>query len=804
MTRKKAPSKKTSAKKRPVKKKTVKKTIRKKTPIRKKSPVRKKTTGKAKSGVGRHFKRLVLMAATLSLTVLFFYSLYLSQIVMVKFEGKRWAVPARVYARSMELYSGADISKNQLQAELMRLGYRRQQQPGAPGTWQRTDNSFVIYTRPFDFWDEQVDELALRVNFSGNQLNNIKNLRSGSEEAIVRLESPMVDSIYPSHNEDRILVRYDDIPALMKDTLVAVEDRNFFAHHGVSIKSIARAFIANMRAGQVVQGGSTLTQQLVKNFFLSSERTLTRKLNEALMALIVDWHYDKTEILEAYANEIYLGQDGKRAIHGFGLASRFYFNRPLAELDESRIALLIGMIKGPSYYDPRRNPKRALKRRNLVLDLMLEQGLLTNKRWQLAKNRSLGLASKKHGGQRGYPAFIKLVRQQLKRDYREEDLTSEGLRIFTTLDPWVQEQAESKARVSLSQLENRHKLQAGRLQVAAVIANVSNGEVLGVVGGRNASQSGFNRALDAVRPIGSLVKPLVFLTALMRPDEYSLITQIADESVSIKLPNGDLWQPQNYDKQSHGQVPLINALASSYNQATVNLGMALGLTEVIDTLHKAGVKRDIPAYPSLLLGSLSLSPMEVTQIYQSLGNGGFYSPLRAIHEVLDNDNKPLQRYPLTVKQTLPETPVYLLNVALQRVVNTGTARALRSLVGKNAAFAGKTGTTNDLRDSWFAGFSDKHVAAVWVGRDDNSEAGLTGAQGAMRVWAKIFSSINTESLKLNPTSGVEWLLIDDQNGLLASERCESAVKVPFIKGYGPSRESPCINKNRNLFERLFD
>ena len=337
-----------------------------------------------------------------------------------------------------------------------------------------------------------------------------------------------------------------------------------------------------------------------------------------------------------------------------------------------------------------------------------------------------------------------------------------------------------------------------------MLARPSSGEVMAVIGSRESTYSGFNRALDAIRPVGSLIKPLVYLSALMQPDKYSLVTPVNDEPVSISMPNGDTWAPKNYDEQTHGEVLLISALANSYNLATVNLGMEVGLPAVVDTIRKAGISRPVKAYPSLLLGALSLSPLEVTQIYQTLSAGGFYSPLRTIREVLDHQNQPLQRYPLTVKQTLPETSVYLLNNALQTVVTSGTARGLNNVISPNYRLAGKTGTTNDLRDSWFAGFSSNLVATVWIGRDDNDVAGLTGSQGAMQVWGSIVQAIDTIPLALHPTSDTEFFWIDMQNGLLGSEKCENAMQFPFQRGYEPHVESDCVEKNKSFFDRFFN
>lgn len=795
MTRKKVSKKKVTRKKASTKKARKKNTRRR--------PVKRKKTAK-KSALLRWLKRLLVLSILAGVSGVLLYTIYLSQQVTVKFEGKRWAVPARVYGRPLELYAGAQVTPKQLEAELQRLGYQKQKQPKAPGTWGVTNRKYLVNTRAFDFWDESLPSQSLQISYQGQSISRIVDRVRGREEAILRLEAPMIESIYPSHNEDRILLKRSEIPDLLVQALLAVEDRDFYQHHGINPRSIFRALWANIKAGQVVQGGSTLTQQLVKNFFLSSERTIVRKLNEALMALIVDARYEKDDILEAYANEIYLGQDGRRAIHGFGLGSRFFFNRPLEELDLAKIALMAGIIKGPSYYDPWRHPERASRRRNLVLDILHQQGVISDSELSQAKSAGLGVIRASQGAPRGYPAFIKLVRKQLQRDYREEDLTSEGLRIFTTLDPWVQDKAAVQARLSLDKLEKNHQLPKGKLEVAAVIARPSSGEVLAVLGGRQNSFSGFNRALDAVRPIGSLVKPFVYLAALMQPDKYSLITTLQDESITLELPNGDNWTPANYDNTSHGPVPLVTALSHSYNQATVSLGLSVGLPAVVDVLQKAGVSRPIKAYPSLLLGALSLSPLEVTQVYQTLSAGGFYSSLRTIREVLDHQNQPLQRYPLTVKQALPATSVYLLNNILQTAVANGTGRGLRFTLPVEYRLAGKTGTTNDLRDSWFAGFSSNLVATVWVGRDDNQEAGLTGAQGAMRVWGNIMKAIDIKPLVLKPTADSEYVWIDLSNGLLANENCEQAVQIPFQQGYAPRVESDCVEQSRSFFDRLFD
>ena len=770
---------------------------------RKKTTVKKKRRSRRKKRVARGVVRKSVGSVLIALLLLFgvagaMYVAYLDQTVKTKFEGKRWAVPARIYARAMELYPGAPISQKKFQAELQRLGYRKAKTAKRSGTWSQDRGRYVVHTREFDFWDGRKPGSVLDFRFSKNSLTSIRNI-AGRKQALVRMEAPQIGSIYPTHNEDRVLVKHSDLPKMLIRALMEVEDRTFKTHHGVDPKAILRAMWANITAGRVVQGGSTLTQQLVKNFYLTSERTLLRKGNEALMALLLDAHYSKDEILEAYANEIYLGQDGSRAVHGFGLASHFYFRRPLKELDLPRLALLVALVRGPSYYDPRRHPKRAKQRRDRVLAILHQRGFITAKQKRNATRAGLGVTKK--GGKAGgsYHAFLDLVRRQLRRDYREEDLTSEGLRVFTTLDPWAQKQAERAMSQRLSRLEKGRKLARGKLEGAAVIAGVEAGEVLAVVGGRDAHVAGFNRALDAIRPIGSLVKPAVYLTALMKSHRYNLLSLLEDEPISIKQRGSKRWTPSNYDGRFHGEVPLNEALTKSYNLATVRLGMELGLDRVARTLKALGVERPIDILPSMLLGAVSLSPIEVTQFYQTLAAGGFRSPLRAIREVLTPNGGTLQRYPLTVKQAAPAGPVYLLNWNLQQVVQRGTARRLAKYMRPGQKIAGKTGTTNDLRDSWFAGFSADKVAVVWVGRDDNKPAGLTGSSGALEVWGDMMGRLALEPGGQIQPEQVVRVLVDKNSGLRGDEKCRATEIYPFIMGTEPTRNSPCASGGLGQF-----
>lgn len=755
-------------------------------------PARRRAKRKAKTSrrTRRSFPwvKLLVVCAVIVLS----YIAYLDIIVRDQFEGKRWALPARVYARPLELYAGRALAPAQLEQELERLSYHAVREPTQTGEYARRGTSYLINSRGFTFWDGQETPQQLRVEFAGNYVDRLLDRAQGRELDLTRLDPLQIASIYPTLQEDRQLVQLTQVPPLLIQTLMAVEDRNYYDHFGISPRSLLRATVANVRAGGVVQGGSTLTQQLVKNFYLSNERTLTRKFNEAFMALLLEAHYSKDEILEAYLNEVYLGQDGARAIHGLGLASHFYFERPLEQLAPEQLALLVGMIKGPSYYDPRKHPARALERRNLVLDLLVEQNFLTAEQGSKARSAPLVVSKRRSASANAHPAFLELVRRQLYRDYREEDLTSEGLRIFTTLDPLAQTAAETAVSERLTQLERTRGLPANTLQGALIATAIDNAEVLALVGDRNPHGSGFNRVLDAARPIGSLVKPAVYLTALAQPNRYNLASWLEDTPLKLVPRPGDVWEPDNYDHKFRGRVLLFDALVHSYNVPTVRVGMDLGPDKVVATLRTLGVQGDLNAYPALMLGSADLTLMDVTRMYQTLASGGFRSPLSAIRAVLAADDTPLQRYPLQVEQVLDAAPVLVVNTVLQRVATEGTAASLTARFGPGTGIAGKTGTTNDLRDSWFAGFTGSQLAVVWVGRDDNQAMGLTGSSGAVPVWGDYMAKVGVQPLMLPSSERVEPVWIDRVSGLRADASCADAVQLPFIIGSAPEASAPCM------------
>jgi penicillin-binding protein 1B len=733
----------------------------------------------------------VLLLASAGLVVFSLYLLGLDREIRGQFAGARWALPAQVFATPLELYPGLALPSADLQHELERLGYRQTPALAGPGTFAPRKDGIDIDVRAFQFWDAAQPELKLAVDTDKLQITKVHDVEAGAPRQIVRIDPMLIGSIYPTQGEDRVLVRLDQVPALLPAGLIAVEDKGFRSHFGVSAKAIMRATFANLRAGHVVQGGSTITQQLVKNFFLDSEQTWNRKINEAFMALLLEAHYSKDEILEAYINEVHLGQDGNRSVNGFGLGSQFYFNKPLGELRAHEIALLVGLVKGPSFYNPRRHPERAKERRDVVLGVFHEEELLSDADYQAALAEPVVVAGSNGGGGDRYPAFVELVKRQLRGQYRDEDLTNEGLRIFTTLEPRAQEAMEKRIIEGLPPLEQLKKLPENSLEAAGVMTSVEGGDVLAVVGGRDTRYAGFNRALDARRSIGSLAKPFVYLTALMRPDQYHLHTILQDQPIDMKMPTGETWSPRNYDKELHGPTPLYMALAQSYNLPTVGLGLQLGEKEMLKTLRAAGYTGTADPLPSLFLGAVDIQPIEVAQMFATLAAGGSQSPLSSIREVQTKEGAPLSRFPMKVRQMLPEGPVYLLNWALQQVMIFGTGRSAYSVLPPSTVVAGKTGTTDDYRDSWFAGFGDDRVAVIWVGRDDNQPTGLSGAAGALPIWAKVMKDVRVRSFEPVPPSDIAEQLTDPATGLRADEGCPNAISMPFMAGYAPQEYAPC-------------
>lgn len=724
--------------------------------------------------------------ATVMLVVGVATLIYLDAQIRHRFEGHRWSLPAKVYARPLELFNGQQLATGQLDYELTQLGYRWVKRAKAPGQVQKTDQGVVIYSRGFRFTDSLEQGHLVEVTLQKNSITKLSNA-SGAAIAVLRLEPQLVGGIYPAHNEDRELIQLNDLPNGFIETLLAVEDRHYYSHYGVSPWGIVRAMWANVKAGALVQGGSTLTQQLVKNFYLTDQQSLWRKLIEAPMALLLNVHYSKEEVLEVYLNEVFVGQAGKRAIHGFGLASRFYFGQPLSEIKLHQVALLVGLVKGPSYYNPQRHPQRATKRRNLVLSILAQQGVISDFQKTQYQAQPLDLSKAKQVSR--YPAYMDVVRRQLQQHYPAAALSSHGLRIFTSLDPWVQYQTDKAMVDQLHELNQQHG-NIPSLEGAVVVSHRDSGELLALVGDHNGGYAGHNWALDRTRQVGSLLKPVIHLAAL-ETGRYNLATLIDDGPISLPQADGSLWQPQNYDLKSHGQVPMYEALMKSYNQANVRLGLQVGLGKVLQQLSQMGVEQSIPAYPSVLLGAVEMSPMQVHQLYQTIADNGFYSPLSIVRQVTEANGQLLSHFPFVVHQAASNDAVYLLQHEMRMVANEGTGRGVYRFLPKQQKVSVKTGTTNDQKDSWFAGFSGKHVATVWLGREDSKPTPLTGASGALNVWGQLMQHLAYSPYEDIKPATVVYYYINPATGEAIPDDCPNGVRLPMLSTSAPPFNIVC-------------
>lgn len=700
------------------------------------------------------------------------------------FEGRRWSVPAVVYAQPLEIYPGLALTQAEFVGELTRVGYEGANSVRHPGQFNVSPGLVQVHLRSVQFVESQRASVQVSVRFDAQGVSSIRNhanqSQAGTDEASLRLDPAVIGSFFPSHGEDRVILTPEQVPTLLRDALKAVEDRSFDTHHGFDLRGIARAFWVNLRQRKMSQGGSTLTQQLVKSYYLDNRRKLQRKLRELAMAIILELRFEKSDLLNAYINEIFIGQAGVRAIHGFGLGAQFYFNRPLAELQPAEIATLVTIIRGPTYYNPFRHPQRVLERRNRVLEILHEQQHITDAQLAVAMNTPLEVVRGARKGGTYYPAFMDLVRRDLATQYATQDLASQGLKVFTTLAPRLQDAVESGLSDQLARLDKNPKIQQQLesglteqpLQAASVVTDVQTGEVLALAGGRDAGSDGFNRALNASRPMGSLIKPVVYALAL--EDGAHLATHVQDQAVTVELPKQAVWAPQNFDKAEHGQVPLIRALADSLNLATVNLGLQLGIDRVAKRLTTLSGKPTSNQFPSLLLGAEPRTPIEVSELYASFASGGFATKPKAVIGVLNEQGEELSHHQFQLEQRLTPSIAAQLTRAMQAVMQQGTGKSSRHA---GTGTAGKTGTSDDYRDSWFAGYDATHLTVVWIGRDDNTSATFTGAGGALKVWDQIMADIGTNPLPINTEAGdiaslaVSERHIDYGTGLLLEGQC---------------------------------
>jgi penicillin-binding protein 1B len=714
------------------------------------------------------------------------YVFYLDREVRSRFDDLSWQFPSRVYARPLELAPGSPMNAQALGVELDAARYTEDAAARAPGTFHREGDRYTISRREFIYLDGRERARRIVLTLDKGRIATLADADSKAPIDRVRLDPARIATLYGQSQEDRRVIALGEVPLLLLSGLQAVEDRDFKHHHGVNVAAIVRAAWVNLIAGHVVQGGSTLTQQLVKNLFLDRGQTLTRKLNEALLSLVIEAHYDKRRILEAYVNEVFLGQQGAQAVHGFAAASEFYFGRDLHSLGAADIALLVGLVQGPSLYDPRRNPDGALARRNVVLGVFRDTGLIDAATFASASKQPIGTAASATLPRDRYPAFLDLVRRQLTQDYPADALSGAGLAIHTTLSPSAQAFGEQAIDKALEGLGKR----GDDLEAALVVTGARDGEVRAVIGSRDVDAPGFNRALDALRPIGSLVKPFVNLVALAQPQRYSLATLLDDSPIDLPQPGGSRWRPENDDHQSHGQVLLIDALAQSWNLATINLGQRIGVDRVRGFIESFGLGRTINPNPSMLLGAIDLSPFDVARLYQYLAADGHALPLRALRGVLDAQGRPLTRYASKPGAGDYTTATRLVTYAMQQVAISGTAHAINDTGLGWLHAAGKTGTSDTQRDAWFAGFTGDTLAVAWIGRDDNKPTTLFGATGGLRVWIELMKRLPTAPLVV-PQDGIEQTTVNPQSGKRSDAACSGARALPFASGYAPAEEEHC-------------
>ncbi|EHH3079757.1 penicillin-binding protein 1B [Vibrio vulnificus] len=728
--------------------------------------------------------------------VLIFVGIYLDSVVKQRFEGQLFQLPTVVYARIQTLYAGENVSRPELQKELDILNYRKVSQPRYPGEYSSSSSKIELIRRPFEFVDGPEADRHVMLHFDASSLTRIQSLESKGDLGYLRLEPKMLGMLEKDTDEQRLFLRREQFPEIMVDALLVTEDRDFYQHDGVSLLAIARAMFVNLKAGRTVQGGSTLTQQLAKNLFLTQDRTLWRKVREAYIALILDYRYSKDRILEAYLNEVYLGQSGNQAIHGFGLASRYYFGQPIQELRIDQLAMLVGMVKGPSYYNPVRFPERTKERRDLVLRLMMQQNMLTASEYDQAASRPLDIQDVPRIASR-QPAYFQQLSMELREKVGEAFQGETGLRVFTSLDPISQDKLEKAISKKVPELG---KVAGNELEAAAVAVDRTSGEIRAMVGGKRTGYDGFNRAINASRPIGSLVKPAVYLTALEQPEKYTLATTLQDTPLSLKGSKGSVWEPRNFDRQFRGDVPLYQALAKSLNVPTVRLGMQLGIDQVSDTLARLGVNRnEIRPVPSMFLGAFSLTPLEVAQMYQTLTNSGRKAPLTALRSVVDLEGHVLYQSLPKSSPAVNEQAAWLTTYAMKQGVAQGTGRYLQNQFAW-AALAGKTGTSNDSRDSWFVGVDGREVTTIWLGRDDNQPTKLTGASGALRVYAEYLKQRTPEKLILPWPKEITTLGYQQKSDGELSLDCSSQFTLPVWDKLGELKAQ--CEKSSNWLNKL--
>jgi penicillin-binding protein 1B len=745
--------------------------------------------------------KVLSISVVIVLVLIAALALYVYKQSVGKFEIRRLSLPTRIYTDYVPLKPGTIISPEDLIERLDRLGYRQQPALSQAGDYQVAKNIIGIWTRPFTHPTGKYASEPLKITFRGAQIESVVSARNGEIRENTAIEPELLTSILSEQLENRRPVTLDQVPKSLQDAVVVTEDVRFWHHPGVDPIGLFRALFRNIRAGGVTEGGSTLTQQLVKNYYLTGVKTYKRKVIEAFMSVILDAKYSKREILEAYLNDIYLGRNRSISILGVGEAARYYFGKPVSEITVPESALLAGIIKSPNNYSPFVRPDLAMQRRNTVLLLMLRNKKIDQPTYDKAMATPLPQRpNRQRSGLGSIPYYVDRVLQEMARDYGITDVKGRGLQIYTAIDLNAQDFAANTLEHGLAQLEKGHRnLRRANspLQGAMIYADIPTGEIRALIGGRNYDINQFNRALNAKRQIGSLVKPFVYATAFepsLSSQNITPATLVSDQRFVLKRKFSADWSPHNYENRYHDTVTVREALEQSLNSASVRIGLACGLEPIIRTAHTLGVQSEMENNPAMLLGAVGIPPIEMADAYATIGRIGSRVPLHTIRFVTDDRGRVVSAGgDLQAVQVFPPRDMYMLVNVMKGVMDRGTAAGARSMGFKLTA-AGKTGTTNDKRDAWFIGFTPKQLTLTWLGFDDNVPIGLSGGEGAVPIWTRfmIGATGGQPNVDFGAPAGIVFAQVDETSGGLATPMCpqNSIVNEAFKEGTQPSNPCP--------------
>lgn len=737
---------------------------------------------------------LVPLGAAAGLAVFVGYRHY-AEVVDEKFSGRRWDFPSRIYSAEFPIHPGLDVESSRLARRLERLRYREVEgEPRAAGEFHRTSEAFDVVLRPGARGRHRAERVL--VTLDGAHVSSVVDPDSGDDRGAVSLEPEELTGIYEGEYEKRRAVRVVDVAPTLVRAILVTEDTRYFEHHGVDLIGIGRAFVANVRAGEVRQGGSTLTQQLMKNFFLTADRTVSRKLEEMAMALVAERRYSKMQILENYLNEIYLGQRGARGIFGVAEASDFYFGKDPRDLDVAQAALLAGLIRAPNAYSPFRSPERAKQRRDVVLRSLLRAGDIDQKTFDAAVAQPLEIVPpRRDTNDAAY--FVDHVKRELRDRFSEEVLTTEGLRIFTTLDPLLQEQATAAVREGLEQLESDHSRLRARadtesLEAALVAVAPRTGAIRALVGGRDYGRSQFNRATQARRQPGSAFKPVVYLAGVESTDpaRHITATTLVEDTPFTWQYEGQEWTPRNYGDRYLGEITVRTALERSSNAAAARVAEVVGLDSIIDLATRMGVESEIPPVPSVVLGAAEVTPLEMVSAYGVLASGGIRAEPFAVSRVETRDGEEILGEVPVFTRVVSPAAAFVVTHMLEGVLDSGTARGARRL-GFAQPAAGKTGTTNEYRDAWFIGYTPDLLAGTWVGFDSDAPVELSGGKAALPIWTRFMleATAAEPGRPFQAPPGISLVAVDPTTGRPAQGE-EGAIQEAFLAGEEPIWSDP--------------